>query len=41
VHASDIAERDFSVQLGGWMLMEAAHVAAGTLERKATRPRHV
>lgn len=24
VHSSDIAERDFSVQLGGWMLTEAA-----------------
>lgn len=35
VHASDIAERDLSVQLGGWMLMEAAYVAAGTLT-----PRH-
>ncbi|MFE3291887.1 glycoside hydrolase family 76 protein [Rhodococcus sp. NPDC059234] len=29
VRSSDIAERDFSVQLGGWMLMEAAHVASG------------
>lgn len=32
VHSSDIGERDLSVQLGGWMLMEAAYVAAGTLE---------
>ncbi|MFD4295021.1 glycoside hydrolase family 76 protein [Rhodococcus sp. NPDC058532] len=37
VHASDIAERDLSVQLGGWMLMEAAYVAAGTLERRGSR----
>ncbi|MGW0042979.1 glycoside hydrolase family 76 protein [Rhodococcus sp. NPDC003348] len=37
VHASDIAERDLSVQLGGWMLMEAAYVAAGTLEPRPTR----
>jgi predicted alpha-1,6-mannanase (GH76 family) len=30
VNASDIAERDLSVQLSGWMLMEAAHaVTAG------------
>ncbi|MFC9790438.1 glycoside hydrolase family 76 protein [Rhodococcus sp. NPDC127528] len=33
VRSSDIAERDFSVQLGGWMLMEAAYVAAGALGR--------
>lgn len=33
VRSSDIAERDFSVQLGGWMLMEAAHVAAGAFGR--------
>ncbi|SEL59695.1 glycoside hydrolase family 76 protein [Rhodococcus maanshanensis] len=31
VRSSDIAERDFSVQLGGWMLMEAAYVASGAL----------
>ncbi len=30
VNASDIPERDLSVQLSGWMLMEAAHaVTAG------------
>lgn len=28
VHSSAIAERDLSVQLSGWMLMEAAHSAA-------------
>ncbi|ORT85514.1 hypothetical protein BS299_15720, partial [Mycobacterium tuberculosis M13] len=27
VHSSAIAERDLSVQLSGWMLMEAAHSA--------------
>jgi predicted alpha-1,6-mannanase (GH76 family) len=33
VNASEIPERDLSVQLSGWMLMEAAHtVAAGTVE---------
>jgi predicted alpha-1,6-mannanase (GH76 family) len=26
VSASEVAERDLSVQLSGWMLMEAAHV---------------
>ncbi|MGW4479527.1 glycoside hydrolase family 76 protein [Rhodococcus triatomae] len=31
VRSSAIAERDLSVQLGGWMLMEAACVAAGTM----------
>src|SRR5690242_10024409 len=30
VNASEIPERDLSVQLSGWMLMEAAHVAAGS-----------
>jgi predicted alpha-1,6-mannanase (GH76 family) len=29
VNASEIPERDLSVQLSGWMLMEAAHVASG------------
>ncbi|MEE2033407.1 glycoside hydrolase family 76 protein [Rhodococcus chondri] len=29
VRGSKIAERDLSVQLGGWMLMEAAHAVAG------------
>jgi len=28
VHASQMAERDLSVQLSGWMLMEAAHTAS-------------
>ena len=28
VHSSDIAERDYSVQLSGWMLMEAACVVS-------------
>lgn len=30
VRSSAVAERDLSVQLGAWMLMEAAYVAAGT-----------
>ena len=29
VNASEVPERDMSVQLSGWMLMEAAHTAAG------------
>jgi predicted alpha-1,6-mannanase (GH76 family) len=29
VNASEVPERDMSVQLSGWMLMEAAHVVAG------------
>jgi predicted alpha-1,6-mannanase (GH76 family) len=29
VNASEVPERDLSVQLSGWMLMEAAHTAAG------------
>ncbi|TRW77849.1 fructose-bisphosphate aldolase [Mycolicibacterium sp. 018/SC-01/001] len=29
VNSSDIPERDLSVQLAGWMLMEAAHAVAG------------
>jgi predicted alpha-1,6-mannanase (GH76 family) len=28
VNASDVPERDLSVQLAGWMLMEAAHTVA-------------
>jgi predicted alpha-1,6-mannanase (GH76 family) len=28
VNSSDIPERDLSVQVAGWMLMEAAHVVA-------------
>ena len=30
VNASEIPERDLSVQLSGWMLMEAAHVTAAS-----------
>jgi predicted alpha-1,6-mannanase (GH76 family) len=30
VNASEIPERDLSVQLSGWMLMEAAHSTAGS-----------
>lgn len=30
VNASEVAERDLSVQLAGWMLMEAAHAASQT-----------
>lgn len=30
VNASDVPERDLSVQLAGWMLMEAAHTVAGS-----------
>ena len=29
VHSSEVPERDLSVQLAGWMLMEAAHTVAG------------
>ena len=33
VNASEVPERDMSVQLSGWMLMEAAHaVQPATLE---------
>ncbi len=32
VNASKVPERDLSVQLSGWMLMEAAHVAAEETE---------
>jgi predicted alpha-1,6-mannanase (GH76 family) len=32
VNASEIAERDLSVQLSGWMLMEAAHTLDDTAE---------
>ena len=35
VNSSEIPERDLSVQLAGWMLMEAAHSVAGTLENAA------
>ncbi|MGO4204845.1 glycoside hydrolase family 76 protein [Rhodococcus sp. TAF43] len=36
VHSSDIAERDFSVQLSGWLLMESAYLvsAAGYPKRR-------
>ena len=30
VNASEIPERDLSVQLSGWMLMEAAHTVAAS-----------
>lgn len=30
VNASEIPERDLSVQLSGWMLMEAAHAVSAT-----------
>jgi predicted alpha-1,6-mannanase (GH76 family) len=30
VNASEIPERDLSVQLSGWMLMEAAHAVAAS-----------
>ncbi|HEX2287008.1 MAG TPA: fructose-bisphosphate aldolase, partial [Mycobacterium sp.] len=30
VNASEVPERDLSVQLSGWMLMEAAHAVAET-----------
>ncbi len=30
VNASEIPERDLSVQLSGWMLMEAAHAVSET-----------
>ena len=29
VHASEAPERDLSVQISGWMLMEAAHTLSG------------
>ena len=29
VNSSEIPERDLSVQLSGWMLMEAAHTVSG------------
>jgi predicted alpha-1,6-mannanase (GH76 family) len=32
VSASEVPERDLSVQLSGWMLMEAAHVVADDIE---------
>ena len=34
VNASEIPERDLSVQLAGWMLMEAAHTVAGDEENQ-------
>ncbi|MFF0814995.1 glycoside hydrolase family 76 protein [Rhodococcus sp. NPDC003318] len=39
VRSSAVAERDLSVQLSGWMLMEAAYVAAGSLDRMRAAPR--
>ena len=34
VNASEIPERDLSVQLSGWMLMEAAHAICGSAEEE-------
>jgi len=31
VHSSEVAERDLSVQLSGWMLMEAAYSVTDSL----------
>jgi predicted alpha-1,6-mannanase (GH76 family) len=36
VNASEIPERDMSVQLSGWMLMEAAHAVAAASDDKST-----
>ncbi|MGW0022362.1 glycoside hydrolase family 76 protein [Rhodococcus sp. NPDC003382] len=38
VHESEIAERDLSVQLGGWMLMEAAHAVATERALRSSKP---
>lgn len=38
VHASHTAERDLSVQISGWMLMEAAHAAARGFEAPGCLP---
>ncbi|MCK8669599.1 fructose-bisphosphate aldolase [Rhodococcus sp. HM1] len=38
VHESEIAERDLSVQLGGWMLMEAAHAVATERALRSSQP---
>jgi len=38
VRGSAIAERDLSVQLGGWMLMEAAHAVAAERAAKPATP---
>lgn len=34
VRASSVPERDMSVQLGGWMLMEAAYAVAAAREEQ-------
>ena len=42
VNASEIPERDLSVQLSGWMLMEAAHAvaaASGESDERAPKTR--
>jgi predicted alpha-1,6-mannanase (GH76 family) len=36
VNASEVPERDLSVQLSGWMLMEAAHVVAAATGETAS-----
>lgn len=38
VHESEVAERDLSVQLGGWMLMEAAHAVAADRALRSSQP---
>lgn len=38
VRGSAVAERDLSVQLGGWMLMEAAHAVAAERAAKPATP---
>jgi predicted alpha-1,6-mannanase (GH76 family) len=38
VQASEVPERDLSVQLSGWMLMEAAHVVADEDPKRESRP---
>lgn len=38
VHESEVAERDLSVQLGGWMLMEAAHAVAAERALRSSQP---
>ncbi|MBH0122119.1 fructose-bisphosphate aldolase [Rhodococcus sp. CX] len=38
VHESEVAERDLSVQLGGWMLMEAAHAVATERALRSSQP---
>lgn len=38
VRESEVAERDLSVQLGGWMLMEAAHAVANERASRSSQP---